>query len=59
MCYGYNVDMTNGNIGSKSQNNITNVYSEENNAYINPYASFKGKIIRDGNDVITAIYFEQ
>lgn len=59
ICYGYNLDMSNGNIGEKSQSNITNAYSEENNAYINPYATFKGKIIRDGNDVITAIYFEQ
>lgn len=57
--YGYNINMNSGNIGEKSQSNIADAYSEENSAYINPYASFTGKIIRDGNDVITAIYFEQ
>lgn len=59
LCYGYNVDVTSGNIVDKSQNNVSNAYNEDNDAYINPYASFKGKIIRDDNDLITAIYFEQ
>lgn len=59
ICYGYNVNMESGDIGDKSQNNISDAYSEEGSAYINPYGSFRGRVIRDENNVITAICFEQ
>lgn len=57
--YGYTLNMQNGNITGESSSSISNTYNEENSAYINPYANFKGMLIRDENDVITGISFTQ
>ena len=51
--------MENGNITGESNNSISIAYNEENSAYINPYANFKGMLIRDENNVITGISFTQ
>ncbi|MDE6209534.1 MAG: hypothetical protein K2M73_07675 [Lachnospiraceae bacterium] len=57
--YGYMLNMENGNITGESNNSISIAYNEENSAYINPYANFKGMLIRDENNVITGISFTQ
>lgn len=57
--YGYTLNMENGNITGESNNSISIAYNEENSAYINPYANFKGMLIRDENNVITGISFTQ
>ncbi len=57
--YGYNFDLKTGELAAKSEN----VYDEnvESGAcgYINPYAMFKGKVVRNSNGVITGITFTQ
>ena len=57
--YGYTINLTNGELGGISGNKISEAYNEAGNEYINPYASFRGSIVRDNNDVLTAIVFEQ
>ncbi len=57
--YGYRVDLNNGNITEASSQNVSEALKESSNQYINPYGNFNGSIIRDANDVITAIVFEQ
>lgn len=59
LAYGYNLDLTSGNILSVSNNDVKLTYEEDSDAYINPYANFRGMLIRDSNDVITGIVFEQ
>lgn len=57
--YGYSVNIHSGDILDEVYSEISSAYDEENSAYINPYAYFKGEIIRDNNDVITGIFFKQ
>lgn len=57
-CYGNTVDETTGTL-TGGGSSIADVYSEDNAAYINPSAVFRGSIIRDANDTITAIAFTQ
>ena len=57
--YGYKFNEDSGEISEKS-NNTYNIATDSNNQYyVNPYVNFVGKIIRDKNDVITGIVFEQ
>jgi DNA integrity scanning protein DisA with diadenylate cyclase activity len=57
--YGYVFNSESGELKGKSENvynaNIDNTSSE----YINPYAMFMGKIIRNSNNVIIGIEFRQ
>jgi hypothetical protein len=57
--YGYNFDLSTGALGKKTENSISSATQSDNEAYINPYASFKGTVIRDENDMITGIKFVQ
>lgn len=55
--YGYAFDVSTGKLGDKA--GTYTAEEEGSDSYINPYASFKGTIIRDSNDVITGIRFVQ
>lgn len=57
--YGYNFDLTDGSLGSETKTNYTAATESSSNTYINPYAEFKGTVIRDANDTITGIKFVQ
>lgn len=57
--YGYNVNATSGELEGASNVSVDLAYDEGSNTYINPYASFRGNVIRDKNDVITGIVFNQ
>lgn len=57
--YGYDFDLKSGDLGKKSSESYENALSSDNKSYINPYADFKGTIVRDSNDTITGIKFEQ
>ena len=57
--YGYCINETNGDITTESNSDIKNAYEVGHSNYINPYGRFMGKIVRDANNVITAIVFEQ
>ena len=57
--YGYSFDLSSGALGAASNTNYTQAVQVTANAYINPYANFKGTVIRDSNDTITGIKFVQ
>lgn len=57
--YGYQFDLKNGDLGSESAKSYRDATNMDSDAYINPYAEFKGTIVRDSNDTITGIQFEQ
>ena len=57
--YGYCIDEKNGDITTASSADVKNAYEVGHNNYINPYGRFMGKLVRDKNNVITAIVFEQ
>jgi hypothetical protein len=57
--YGYCLDEASGNITTISSADIKNAYEISHSNYINPYGMFLGKVIRDANNVITGIRFEQ
>ena len=57
--YGYEFDVSTGKLGDKEGSYVAAETEEGSETYINPYASFKGTIIRDSNDVITGIRFVQ
>ena len=57
--YGYQFDISSGEIMMKSTKSYNQAISSSASNYINPYASFKGKVIRNGNNVITGVKFEQ
>ena len=57
--YGYEFDVSTGKLGDKEGSYVAAEVEEGSDAYINPYASFKGTVIRDSNDVITGIRFVQ
>lgn len=57
--YGYSFDENGGDIiGQVNSKNIDPTDSDSVN-YVNPYVNFVGRIIRDKNEVITGIVFEQ
>ncbi len=57
--YGYKINISTGELTGESSQSVAAAMESSNNAYINPYANFQGRIIRDGNDVITGISFMQ
>lgn len=57
--YGYVFDLKTGELKSKSDKEYTQEITENSSEYINPFGTFKGKVIRNGNDVITGIIFTQ
>lgn len=57
--YGYQFDISSGEIMMKSTKSYNQAISSSASNYINPYANFKGKVIRNGNNVITGVKFEQ
>ncbi|MBE5940047.1 MAG: hypothetical protein E7266_06585 [Lachnospiraceae bacterium] len=56
--YGYNFNLTTGELGSKTANVYTAAIDEGTGTYINPYGSFKGVVIRNSNNIITGIIFK-
>lgn len=58
-CYGYIFDEETGDISKKSDTAYEVAADSDSNMYINPYVNFEGKLIRDSNEVITGIVFEQ
>lgn len=57
--YGYSFDENDGDIiGQVNSKNVDPTDSDSVN-YVNPYVNFIGRIIRDKNEVITGIVFEQ
>lgn len=57
--YGYRFNETTGEISEKSDNTYQIATQVDKQYYINPYVNFTGKLIRDKNEVITGIVFEQ
>ncbi|MFG6327835.1 MAG: hypothetical protein K1W00_13395 [Lachnospiraceae bacterium] len=57
--YGYEFDTSSGDLIKKTASDYEEACVSTNKKYINPYANFQGKVIRDQNDVITGIMFTQ
>lgn len=57
--YGYKFDEATGNLMDKVEGDYAEACISTNVKYINPYANFEGKVIKDSNDVITGIKFTQ
>ena len=57
--YGYKFSEQTGEISDASSNTYAIATDSGNQAYINPYVNYTGKLVRDKNDVITGIVFEQ
>ena len=57
--YGYIFNETTGEMTDKADNQLTVATDSDGESYINPYVNFTGKLIRDKNEVITGIVFEQ
>lgn len=57
--YVYQFNLSTGELVERVSNSYENVLDNSSKSYINPYANFRGKIIRDINEVIIGIIFEQ
>lgn len=57
--YGYRFSETTGELGNTTGNTYIIATDADSRTYINPYANYTGKLVRDKNDVITGIVFEQ
>ncbi len=57
--YGYNFNQGTGELGTASTLSIADATQSDNQNYINPYATFKGTVVRDSNDTITGLVFIQ
>lgn len=57
--YCFIFDEDTGTLGEKSNSEYKMSTKSDSSEYINPYASFEGKIVRDSNDVITGLIFSQ
>ncbi len=57
--YIYQFNLSTGELEKSVSNSYDSVLDNSNKSYINPYANFKGRIIRDINDAIVGIVFEQ
>ena len=55
--YGYQFDLSSGALGAAAKGNYALAAETSSDTYINPYADFKGSVIRDSND--TGIKFVQ
>lgn len=57
--YGYSLDLITGEIMCEMPNEYNESLTQNAATYINPYAEFEGKVIRNANEVITGIAFTQ
>lgn len=57
--YGYKFDKISGELKEAVSSDCADACNNINAKYINPYAEFSGKVVRDKNDVITGIVFKQ
>ena len=57
--YGYSFDLKDGDIISQVTDKDVDPTDSDGESYINPYVNFEGRIVRDKNEVITGIVFEQ
>ena len=57
--YGVSFDEATGALTGQAGKTYTDALDPANDHYINPYGSFKGKVVRDINNVIVGIIFEQ
>lgn len=57
--YGYEFDTATGELKDRSQKDYEETKVETSSYYINPYAAFTGRVIRNSNQVITGIEFVQ
>lgn len=57
--YGYSFDSSTGELGSANSTKYSSSTDVSNKNYINPYANFKGEVVRNSNNVITGIVFTQ
>lgn len=57
--YGYDFNTATGELGKSNSTKYSNSTGVASNTYINPYASFKGQLVRNSNNVITGIVFTQ
>ncbi|MBQ6814117.1 MAG: hypothetical protein IJP13_01100 [Lachnospiraceae bacterium] len=57
--YGYVFDEDTGDMVKQLDTEYTLATDSNNDLYINPYVNFVGKLVRDKNEVITGIIFEQ
>ncbi len=57
--YGYSFDENSGELKNQNKNTYNIAQSATSASYINPYAIFKGTVIRNENGAITGIKFQQ
>lgn len=57
--YGYEFDEDDGDILKEVNSNHNDATDSDSVKYVNPYVNFVGRIVRDKNEVITGIVFEQ
>lgn len=57
--YGYSFDTSTGELKDANKTQYSTSTKSSESKYINPYADFKGKLVRNSNDVITGIVFTQ
>lgn len=57
--YGYSFDLTSGKLGTASSAKVSAATDIAGAAYVNPYANYRGTVIRNANDTITGIMFVQ
>ena len=57
--YGVEFNETTGAISNQTGKTYADALDPTNDLYINPYGSFKGKVVRDANNVIVGIVFIQ
>lgn len=57
--YIYNMDEAKKTLTSASTSSLKNAQSTKSDFYINPNAQFSGLVLRDANNVIIGIYFDQ
>lgn len=57
--YGYSFDENGGDILSEANSKHSDAMDSDSAKYVNPYVNFVGRIVRDKNEVITGIVFEQ
>ncbi len=57
--YGVAFNEATGELTGQAGKTYTDALDPVNDHYINPYGSFKGKVVRDANSVIVGIVFEQ
>lgn len=57
--YGYSFDENDGDIIKEVSSAHSEATDSDSVKYVNPYVNFVGRIVRDKNEVITGIVFEQ